>query len=78
METLPLIALACGTQLYLQQAFLARKGSYIGLPSLEALSFQTEKDELIAELEQAKASSASGPPPRRGGKSPPNPVSSPR
>jgi two-component system, cell cycle sensor histidine kinase PleC len=44
--------LACGTHLYFM--FLARK---LHKASLEALSFQTEKDELIAELEQAKASS---------------------
>jgi two-component system cell cycle sensor histidine kinase PleC len=50
--TLPLIALACGTQLYFM--FLARK---LHKASLEALSFQAEKDELIAELEQAKANS---------------------
>ncbi|MGH6823614.1 MAG: sensor histidine kinase, partial [Methylocella sp.] len=50
--TLPLIALACGTQLYFM--FVARR---LHAAWFEALSFQAEKDELIAELEQAKASS---------------------
>jgi two-component system, cell cycle sensor histidine kinase PleC len=50
--TLPLIALACSTQLYFM--FLARK---LHRASLETLSFQAEKDELIVELEQAKANS---------------------
>ncbi|MCI0599042.1 MAG: HAMP domain-containing histidine kinase [Beijerinckiaceae bacterium] len=49
---LPLIALACGTQLYFM--LLARK---LHKASLETLSFQAEKDELIAELEQSKAQS---------------------
>jgi two-component system, cell cycle sensor histidine kinase PleC len=48
----PLIALACGTQLYFM--FLATK---LHAASLETLIFQAEKDELIAELEQAKANS---------------------
>ncbi len=48
--TLPLMVLACGTQLYFM--LLARK---LHKSSLETLSFQAEKDELIAELEQAKA-----------------------
>ena len=50
--TLPLTVLACGTQLYFM--LLARK---LHKASLETLSFQAEKDELIAELEQAKAHS---------------------
>jgi two-component system, cell cycle sensor histidine kinase PleC len=50
--TLPLIGIACGAQLYF--IFLARK---LYAASLETLSFQAEKDELIAELEQAKANS---------------------
>jgi two-component system cell cycle sensor histidine kinase PleC len=50
--TLALVGLACGAQLYFM--FLARR-LYFG--SLEMLSFQAEKDELIAELEQAKANS---------------------
>lgn len=50
--TLPLIGLAFGTQLYFM--ILARK---LYLASLEALSFQAEKDELIAELERAKTNS---------------------
>jgi two-component system cell cycle sensor histidine kinase PleC len=50
--TFALIALACGTRLYFM--FLARR---LHAASLEALSFQAEKDELIAELEQAKANS---------------------
>ena len=50
--SLPLIALACGTQLYFM--LLARK---LHLASLEMLSFQAEKDELIFEFEQAKANS---------------------
>jgi two-component system, cell cycle sensor histidine kinase PleC len=49
---LPLTVLACGTQLYFM--LLARK---LHKASLETLSFQAEKDELIAELEQAKAHS---------------------
>ncbi|WP_424032233.1 sensor histidine kinase [Methylocella sp.] len=49
---LPLIALACGGQLYF--LLLARKPHKA---ALEALSFQDEKDELIAELEQSKANS---------------------
>ncbi|MGA7385139.1 MAG: HAMP domain-containing sensor histidine kinase [Methylocella sp.] len=50
--TLPLIALACGTQLYIM--VVARR---LHAASFEALSFQAEKDELIAELGQAKANS---------------------
>jgi two-component system, cell cycle sensor histidine kinase PleC len=50
--TLPLIALACGTQLYIM--VVARR---LHAASFGALSFQAEKDELIAELEQAKANS---------------------
>jgi two-component system, cell cycle sensor histidine kinase PleC len=50
--TLPLIGLACASQLYFM--FLARK---LHAASFETLSFQAEKDELIAELEQAKANS---------------------
>jgi two-component system, cell cycle sensor histidine kinase PleC len=50
--TFALIALACGTQLYFM--FLARR---LHAASLDALSFQAEKDDLIAELEQANASS---------------------
>ncbi|MGH6835835.1 MAG: sensor histidine kinase [Methylocella sp.] len=50
--TLPLIALACGTQLYFM--FVARR---LHAALFEALSLQAEKDELIAELEQANASS---------------------
>jgi two-component system cell cycle sensor histidine kinase PleC len=50
--TLPLIALACGTQLY--SMVVARRWH---AASFEALLFQAEKDELIAELEQAKANS---------------------
>jgi two-component system, cell cycle sensor histidine kinase PleC len=50
--TLPLTVLACGTQLYFM--LLARK---LHKAALETLSFQAEKDELIAELEQAKAHS---------------------
>ena len=49
---LPLIALACGGQLYF--FLLARK---LHRAALEALSFRDEKDELIAELEQSKANS---------------------
>ena len=48
--TFALIALACGTQLYFM--FLARR---LHAASLDTLSFQAEKDELIAELEQANA-----------------------
>jgi len=47
-----LIALACGAQLYFM--LLARR---LHAAALETLSFQAEKDELIAELEQAKANS---------------------
>ncbi len=50
--TVPLIALAFGTQLYFM--LLAKK---LHAASLEALSFQAEKDELIAELERAKTNS---------------------
>jgi two-component system, cell cycle sensor histidine kinase PleC len=50
--TLPLIALACGTQLY--SMVVARR---LHAAAFEALLFQAEKDELIAELEQAKANS---------------------
>jgi two-component system cell cycle sensor histidine kinase PleC len=49
---MPLIALAFGTQLYFM--LLARK---LHAASLEALSFQAEKDELIVELERAKTNS---------------------
>jgi two-component system cell cycle sensor histidine kinase PleC len=49
---LPLMLLACGTQLCFM--LLANK---LHKSALEALSFQAEKDELIAELEQAKAQS---------------------
>lgn len=50
--TFTLIALGFGTQLYF--VLLARK---LYATSFEALLFQGEKDELIAELEQAKANS---------------------
>ena len=50
--TLPLIALACGTQLYFMVVARRLHGA-----SFEALSFQAEKDELIADLEQANANS---------------------
>jgi two-component system, cell cycle sensor histidine kinase PleC len=50
--TLTLIALACGGQLYF--LLLARR---LHAASIETLSFQAEKDELIAELEQANANS---------------------
>ncbi len=49
---LSLIEFACGTQAYFM--LLARK---LHRASLEALSFQAEKNELIAELEQAKVNS---------------------
>ncbi len=49
---LPLIALAFGTQLYFM--LLAKK---LHAAAIEALSFQAEKDELIAELERAKTNS---------------------
>jgi len=49
---MPLIALAFGTQVYFM--LLARK---LHAAALEALSFQAEKDELIAELERAKTNS---------------------
>ncbi|HLH12234.1 MAG TPA: HAMP domain-containing sensor histidine kinase [Methylovirgula sp.] len=49
---MPLAVLACGTLLY--SAVLAKK---LYARSLDTLSFQSEKDELIAELEQAKANS---------------------
>jgi two-component system, cell cycle sensor histidine kinase PleC len=52
---LPLIALACGTQLYFMVVARRLHGA-----SFEALSFQAEKDELIAELEQANANSDLG------------------
>jgi two-component system cell cycle sensor histidine kinase PleC len=48
----PLMLLACGTQLCFM--LLATK---LHKTALETLSFQAEKDELIAELEQAKAQS---------------------
>jgi two-component system cell cycle sensor histidine kinase PleC len=51
-STFGLSALACGTQLYFM--LLARR---LHAASLEALSFQAEKDELIAELEQASVKS---------------------
>jgi len=47
-----LAALACGTQLHFM--LLARR---LHGAALDALSFQAEKDELITELEQAKANS---------------------
>ncbi|VFU10894.1 sensor histidine kinase [Methylocella tundrae] len=50
--TMQLIILACGAQLYF--ILLARK---LYAAAVEALSFQGEKDELIAELEQSKANS---------------------
>ncbi len=50
--TLPLIALAFGTQLYFM--LLARK---LHAASRETLSFEAEKDDLIAELERAKTNS---------------------
>jgi two-component system cell cycle sensor histidine kinase PleC len=50
--TLPLIALACGTQLYF--ICLARK---LHAAALETLAFRAEKDDLIAELERAKTNS---------------------
>jgi two-component system cell cycle sensor histidine kinase PleC len=50
--TVALIALACGAQLYFM--LLARR---LHAAALETLWFQAEKDELIAELEQAKANS---------------------
>lgn len=50
--TLGLIALAFGTQFYFM--FLARR---LHETALATLSFQAEKDELIAELEQAKINS---------------------
>jgi two-component system cell cycle sensor histidine kinase PleC len=51
-KNMPLAALAVGTLLY--SAILAKK---LYARSLDMLSFQTEKDELIAELEQAKINS---------------------
>jgi len=51
-KTMPLAVLACGALLY--SAILAKK---LYAKSLDTLSFQSEKDELIAELEQAKANS---------------------
>lgn len=51
-KNLPLAALAVGTLLY--SAILAKK---LYARSLDTLSFQSEKDELIAELEQAKINS---------------------
>ncbi|HEY8032113.1 MAG TPA: ATP-binding protein [Methylocella sp.] len=50
--TLPVIALASGTQLYFM--FVARK---LHRASLKSLAFQAEKDALITELEEAKANS---------------------
>jgi two-component system cell cycle sensor histidine kinase PleC len=50
--TLPLTALACAVLLYF--VLLAKK---LYATSLDTLSFQAEKDELIAELEQAKINS---------------------
>ena len=47
-----MIALVCGTQLYFM--LLAMR---LHAASLATLSFQAEKDEIIAELEQAKANS---------------------
>jgi two-component system, cell cycle sensor histidine kinase PleC len=49
---LPLIGVACGTQLYFM--VLVRN---LHTASFKSLAFQAEKDELIAELEQAKAQS---------------------
>jgi len=51
-KTFALIALACGTQIHFM--FLARR---LHVASLKGLSCQAEKDELIAELEEAKANS---------------------
>jgi two-component system cell cycle sensor histidine kinase PleC len=51
-KALPLAALAVGTLLY--SVVLAKK---LYSRSLDSLSFQSEKDELIAELEQAKVNS---------------------
>ncbi len=51
-KSMPLAILACGTLLY--SAILAKK---LYARSLDTLSFQSEKDELIAELEQAKINS---------------------
>ena len=51
-RTIPLAVLACGTLLYF--AVLAKK---LYARSVDSLSFETEKDELIAELEQAKINS---------------------
>lgn len=51
-ETVPLAILACGTLLY--SAILAKK---LYARALDTLSFQSEKDALISELEQAKANS---------------------
>ena len=51
-EQLPFIALACATQVYF--LFLAGK---LHAASLDTLYFQAEKNELIEELEQAKANS---------------------
>ncbi len=50
--TMPLAALAVGTMLY--SVVLAKK---LYARALDTLSFQSEKDELIAELEQAKVNS---------------------
>jgi two-component system cell cycle sensor histidine kinase PleC len=51
-NSIPLAVLACGTLLY--SAILAKK---LYARSIDTLSFQSEKDELIAELEQAKVNS---------------------
>jgi two-component system, cell cycle sensor histidine kinase PleC len=51
-KTMPLTILACGTLLY--SAILAKK---LYARALDTLSFQSEKDDLIAELEQAKVNS---------------------
>jgi len=51
-NSLPLVALACGTLLYF--AMLAKK---LYATSLDTLSFQAEKDTLIGELEQAQVNS---------------------
>ncbi|MEJ0052589.1 MAG: HAMP domain-containing sensor histidine kinase [Methylovirgula sp.] len=51
-RTIPLAVLACSTLLY--SAVLAKK---LYARSIDSLSFEAEKDELIAELEQAKINS---------------------
>jgi two-component system, cell cycle sensor histidine kinase PleC len=51
-QTIPLAVLACSTLLY--SAVLAKK---LYARSIDSLSFESQKDELISELEQAKANS---------------------